>query len=40
MTNHLKKLLEDSFLSKSLFLSFRKDLESLLELLLDGLKMI
>jgi hypothetical protein len=30
----LKKLLEDIFLSKSLFLAIRKDIESLLELLL------
>ena len=33
--NHLDKLLEDSFSQKSLFLVFRKEIESLLEMLLE-----
>jgi hypothetical protein len=35
LDNHLKKLLESIFPSKSLFLAIRNDIESLLELLLD-----
>jgi hypothetical protein len=34
LNNHLEKLLESSFSPKSLFLTFRKDIEILLELLL------
>jgi hypothetical protein len=35
MDDHLKNLLEDSFSPKSLFLAFRNDLKSLLDMLLD-----
>jgi hypothetical protein len=34
LDNHLEKLLDDSFVPKSLFLTFRKDMKSLLEMLL------
>jgi hypothetical protein len=33
LDNHLDKLLEDSFLQKSLLLAFRKEIESRLEML-------
>ena len=36
LDNHLEKLLEDNFSPKSLFLTFKKDMENLLEVLLAG----
>jgi hypothetical protein len=36
LDSHLKKLFEDIFPSKSLFVAIRKDIESFFELLLRG----
>jgi len=37
LDDHLEKLLEGNFSSKSLFLAFRKNIKSLLEMLLAGI---